>query len=459
MSRLIAAWELALMKTETRPSPDVPTPAAPGPEAPEHIQLDEFENLYEMAVAQFHRAADMIDLRPSLRAILSEPKNEIIVNFPVRLDSGETIMCKGYRIQHNNILGCYKGGLRFSPLVSLDEVKALSAWMTWKCSLTDLPFGGGKGGIQIDPAQLSQGELERVTRRFTHALGNNIGPDYDIPAPDMGTNAQTMVWMMDTYMNTIAYAHKNVARHVVTGKSVSAGGSVGRDEATGRGTVYTIASWAVEHGIDLAHCTFSVQGYGNVGSFAARILQDEYGATLVAVQDHTGSIGNLKGIDADDLAAHVIKVGGAAGYEKADETNSEDFWKTKVDICIPAALEWQVTVENAPLIDCRLVAEAANGPTTPAAEKILTENGIDVIPDILCNSGGVIVSFFEWTQNRRGETWYLDEVRHKLKRRIADAYDRTTRAMNKFECQRRDGAMIVALQRVEQAYEERGLFP
>jgi glutamate dehydrogenase (NAD(P)+) len=260
-------------------------------------------------------------------------------------------------------------------------------------------------------------------------------------------------------MNTIAYTHKNVARHVVTGKSISAGGSVGRDEATGRGTVYTTASWAVENGIDLAHCTFSVQGYGNVGSFAARILQDEYGATLVAVQDHTGSIGDPKGIDANALAAHVEQQGGVKGYEKSEALSDEEFWKTKVDIVIPAALEWQVTEENAPLIDCRLVAEAANGPTTPGAEKILADKGIDVIPDILCNSGGVIVSFFEWTQNRRGETWYLDEVRHKLKRRIADAYDRVTRAMNKHECQRRDAAMIVALQRVEHAYEERGLFP
>ncbi len=443
------------MSTDTKTQPGGVTDAADLDEP----ASDEFENLYEMAVAQFERAAEMTNTRPSLRAILSEPKNEIIVNFPVRLDDGETIMCTGYRIQHNNILGCYKGGLRFSPHVSLEEVKALSAWMTWKCSLADLPFGGAKGGINIDPTKLSDGELERVTRRFTHALGNNIGPDYDIPAPDMGTNAQTMVWMMDTYMNTIAYAHKNVARHVVTGKSVSAGGSVGRDEATGRGTVYNIASWAVENGLDLAHCTFSVQGYGNVGSFAARILQDEYGATLVAVQDHTGGLGNGKGIDAEDLAAYVEKTGGVKGFGAAEEITDEEFWKTKVDIVIPAALEWQVTEDNAAWLDCRLVAEAANGPTTPGAEKILTENGIEIIPDILCNSGGVIVSFFEWTQNRRGETWYLDEVRHKLKRRSADAYDRTTRAMNKYEVGRRDGAMIVALRRVVKAYDERGIFP
>jgi glutamate dehydrogenase (NAD(P)+) len=442
----------------TEPAAALGTDSTPMDEAAP-IEVNEFEDLYEMAVAQFERAADMTDLRPSLRAILSEPKNEIIVNFPVRMDSGETLMCKGYRIQHNNILGCYKGGLRFSPHVSLPEVKALAAWMTWKCALTEVPFGGGKGGIQIDPAQLSAGELERVTRRFTHALGSNIGPDYDIPAPDMGTNAQIMVWMMDTYMNTIAYAHKNVSRHVVTGKSIPAGGSVGRDEATGRGTVYNISSWATERGIDLSQCTFTVQGFGNVGSFAAKVLQDEYGARLIAVQDHTGSLANARGLDANELMAHVAREGGVAGYEKAEEIGSDDFWRTKTDIVIPAALEWQITSRNAPLIDARLVAEGANGPTTLAGERILLANGIDVLPDILCNSGGVIVSFFEWTQNKRGETWYLDEVRHKLKRRIADAYDRTSHAMQQYGCNRREGAMVAAVSRVAGAYDERGIFP
>lgn len=434
-----------------------PPPDADGPA--ERIEVREFENLYQMAVAQFQRAADMTELRPSLRRILSEPKNEIIVNFPARRDNGEMELFRGYRIQHNNILGCYKGGLRFSPLVSLDEVKALAAWMTWKCSLADLPFGGAKGGIQIDPNAYSKAELERITRRFTHALGNNIGPDYDIPAPDMGTNAQTMVWMMDTYMNTVAYAQKNVVRHVVTGKSVAAGGSLGREEATGRGTVYNIASWAVERGMDLAHATFSVQGFGNVGSWAARILQNEYGGRMLAAQDHTGSIYNAQGIDADELARHVEAHKGVKGYPKADAIDPEDFWRTKVDILIPAALEWQITEENAPHIQARLVAEGANGPTTVRAERLLLDRGIDLIPDILCNSGGVIVSFFEWTQNKRGETWYLDEVRHKLKRRIADSYDRTTQAMNRYNCTRREGAMIVALNRVAGAYEERGIFP
>jgi glutamate dehydrogenase (NAD(P)+) len=434
----------------TSPAPSAPT----GP-----LKVAEFENLYQMAIQQFERAADLTNLRPGLRRVLSEPKSEIIVNFPVRLDDGRLVVFKGYRIQHNNILGCYKGGIRYSPLVHLDEVKALAAWMTWKCSLSDLPFGGGKGGIQIDPSQYSHSELERVTRRFTHALGTNIGPDYDVPAPDMGTNAQIMVWMMDTYMNTIAYATKNTVRHVVTGKTVASGGSVGRDEATGRGVVTTIAAWAAEKGFDLAGKTFSVQGYGNVGSFAARILAKEHGGRLVAASDATGSIRNLKGIDAEKLAAYVEKTKGVRGYEEADAISADDFWSTKVDVLIPAALEWQVTAKNAPKISCRLVAEGANGPTTPEAERILLENGIDVIPDVLCNAGGVMVSFFEWTQNKRGETWYIDEVRHKLKRRLTDAYDRVTQAMNRYQCDRRQAAMAVALNRIAQAYEERGIFP
>lgn len=423
------------------------------------IEVKEFENLYEMAVAQFERAADITELPDSLRAILSQPKNELIVNFPVRMDNGETTMAKGYRIQHNNILGCYKGGLRFSPLVHLDEVKALAAWMTWKCALADLPFGGAKGGIQIDPTQLSATEMERVTRRFTHALGTNIGPDYDIPAPDMGTNAQTMVWMMDTYMNTIAYAAKNVSRHVVTGKTIASGGSVGREEATGRGTIYNVASWAAQNDVDLKDCTFIVQGFGNVGSFAARILQDEYGAKLIAAQDHSGSIKNLGGIDANDLAGHVGEHAGIGGYGKADAEDPTEFWQTKCDIVIPAALEWQITSANAPNIDCRVVAEGANGPTTMAADRILTENGIEVIPDILANAGGVIVSFFEWTQNRRGETWYVDEVRHKLKRRIDDAFDRVMQTRRHYSCTTREATSIAALNRVAQAYDERGIFP
>jgi glutamate dehydrogenase (NAD(P)+) len=439
----------------------VPTAAA-APTAPppaERIRVEEFENLYQMAASQFQRAAETAGLDASLRTILSQPKNEIIVNFPVRLDDGTYRLFKGYRIQHNNILGCYKGGIRYHPQVHLDEVKALAAWMTWKCSLAGLPFGGAKGGIQIDPNQHGEGEIQRITRRFTHALGTNIGPDFDIPAPDVGTNAQTMVWMMDTYVNTVAAANKNVARHVVTGKTLASGGSEGRDEATGRGVVYTIASWAAERGIDLAGRTFIVQGFGNVGSFAAKILVQEYGGKLVAAQDHTGSVRNPKGIDPEALSAHVARTRGVAGFDAADAIDKRDFWTTKADICIPAALECQITSDVAANLDVRLVAEGANGPTTPKADEVLRENKVDLIPDILCNAGGVIVSYFEWTQNRQGDSWYLDEVRARLKRRITSAYDRASAAANRWKTDSRNAAMIAALERISVAYRERGIFP
>jgi len=442
------------------PNP-APAPApAPAPVAvATPIAVEGFENLYQMATAQFTRAADTMALDRDLRTILSQPKNEITVNFPVRMDDGTYALFKGYRIQHNNILGCYKGGIRYHPQVHQDEVKALAAWMTWKCSLSGLPFGGGKGGIQLDPNRYSDGELQRITRRFTHALGNNIGPDFDVPAPDVGTNSQTMAWMMDTYVNTFGVSQKNVARHVVTGKSVAAGGSEGRDEATGRGVVYTIAAWFAEKKLDLRGATFTVQGFGNVGSFAARILVGEYGAKLLAVQDHSGSLQNPAGIDPEALAKHVTEKKGVAGYAGATVMGKDDFWKVKADIVIPAALEAQITSRNAPWIDTKLIAEGANGPMTPAGEKILLDKGIDVIPDILCNSGGVIVSYFEWTQNRQGDRWYLDEVRAKLKRRITDAYDRVAAAKAKWKTDRRNAAMITALERVSVSYKERGIFP
>jgi glutamate dehydrogenase (NAD(P)+) len=433
--------------------------AAPAQPGAARIEVEGFENLYQMAASQFERAAATVALSPDLRTILSQPKNEIIVNFPVRMDDNSFRLFKGYRIQHNNILGCYKGGIRYHPQVHLDEVKALASWMTWKCSLAGLPFGGGKGGIQVDPSRFSEGELQRLTRRFTHALGSNIGPDFDIPAPDVGTNSQTMAWMMDTYVNTFGAAQKNVARHVVTGKSIAAGGSEGRDEATGRGVVYTIAAWAREHSFDLNGASFTVQGFGNVGSFASRILCGEYGSRLLAAQDHTGTVHSKAGIDAEALARWVMEKKGVAGFPGAQPIDNEEFWTIEADIVIPAALEAQITSKNAPVIKTRLIAEGANGPTTPAADRILRDRGIDVIPDILCNSGGVIVSYFEWTQNRQGENWYLDEVRGKLKRRITDAYDRVAATMKRLRTDSRNAAMVVALDRVDKAYRERGIFP
>jgi glutamate dehydrogenase (NAD(P)+) len=415
-------------------------------------------DLFDQALSLFDRAADVMNLEPTVRTILTQPKNELIVNFPVRLDDGRYKLFKGYRVQHNNLLGPYKGGIRYARFVTLNELKAMAFWMTMKNSLIGVPFGGAKGGVKLDPSQYSQSELQRITRRYTHALGINIGPDWDIPAPDLGTNAQTMVWLSDTFMNTIGYASRFAGRGVVTGKTVACGGSVGREEATGRGVICTVQSWAEEHRIDLRKTTFAVQGFGNVGSFAS-ITLEELGGSLLAVQDHTGAIANGKGIDAKALQAHVRARGGVAGFAGARPVDEAAFWATPCDILIPAALEMQITEENAPTLRCRLVAEGANGPTAPAADAILQKKGIHVIPDILCNAGGVVVSFFEWTQNRRGESWPLEEVRLKLKRYMDAAYASVAAIARERKVDTRTAAYIQALTRLQNVYSERGIFP
>ena len=344
------------------------------------------ESVYRVAQAQLDRAADALDLDPGLRLILSQPKNEIIIHFPVRMSDGRYKLFKGYRIQHNDILGPYKGGMRFHADVRLDEVKALAAWMTWKCSLLEIPFGGAKGGIKFDPPSLSTRELERVTRRFTHALGDNIGPNYDIPAPDMGTDSQVMVWMMDTYMNRGVARDKNSLRGVVTGKSLNSGGSPGRDKATGQGLVYAIQQWAQERDFSLDGATFSLQGFGKVGSAAARILA-RMGASMVAVQDHTGALCNPEGIHPKRLSEWTRNNGGIAGYTGGEPIDRHAFFATPVDIFIPAALELQITAETAPLMNCKLVAEGANGPTDLEGERILLEKGADRSKEIPGYSG------------------------------------------------------------------------
>jgi glutamate dehydrogenase (NAD(P)+) len=415
-------------------------------------------NLYEQALGLFHKAADAMGLDPLVRTILHQPKNEIMVNFPVRLDDGRYKTFKGYRVQHNNVLGPYKGGIRYAKFVHLDELKAMAFWMTMKNSLVGVPFGGGKGGVRLDPTRYSEAELQRITRRYTHALGNNIGPDWDIPAPDLGTNAQTMVWMADTYINTLGNATRFGGRGVVTGKTVICGGSLGRDEATGRGVIITILCWMREKGIDPSTLTFSVQGYGNVGSFAARILCG-YGARLVAVQDHSGSIAAPGGMDAEALAAHVRQHRGIAGFPGAPAVDNKAFWSAPCDVLIPAALENQIHVENADCISAKVIAEGANGPTTPAADEILARKGIEIIPDILANAGGVAVSYFEWTQNKRGESWSIEKVRDRLTGIMEDAYRRTREAQKVRNVDFRTAAYIGALERLQAVYRERGIFP
>ena len=409
-------------------------------------------------LAQLGRAMRHIDVQPHVRLILSEPKNEIIVNFPVRMDDGDYRLFTGYRIQHNNILGPYKGGIRYHHEVSLSEVKALAAIMTYKCALLDVPFGGAKGGITITPREHSKVELERVTRRFTHDLGNNIGPEYDIPAPDVGTNAQIMVWMMDTYMNMHNLSDKNAQRRIVTGKTLTSGGSRGREKATGQGVVYAIQEWADEVGFRLDGATYTLQGFGNVGSHTASILT-KLGAVLVAVQDHTGAIFNKEGIYTRKLADYVAEKGGVAGYPGAEQVGADDFWSVKCDIVIPAALELQIDERVAKMMDCKLVVEAANGPTTLAGEKVLAEKGVDVLPDLMANAGGVVVSYFEWIQNKRAESWQLAEVDERLHFMMKRAFHEMRAFAREHDCDNRTAAYACAVNRINAVYVERGVFP
>ena len=416
-------------------------------------------SLFATALDQFNRGADLIDLPDDLKSILAQPKNEIIVNFPVRMNDGTYRVFRGYRIQHSNLLGPYKGGVRFHNMVDLDEVKALASWMTWKSALCDIPFGGAKGGISFDPTVLETDELERVVRRFTHALGSNIGPDHDIPAPDLGSNAQSMVWMMDTYANSTGATERQNVKRIVTGKTLETGGSPGREKATGQGVVFCLQHWADEVGFDLVGATVSIQGFGNVGSATGRILQ-VHGARLVAVQDHGGSITDEDGIDAFELADWVREHGSVAGFPSAMWIDDEDFWSVPADLLVPAALENQVTAEHAGRIQARVVVEAANGPTTLEAEKILAQRGIDVLPDILVNAGGVIVSYFEWLQNRSAQRWDLEDVDFKLRETLWKACDAVVDIRKELEIQsRRDAAYAVALRRLQVVYKQRGIFP
>ncbi|HYL82219.1 MAG TPA: Glu/Leu/Phe/Val dehydrogenase, partial [Candidatus Acidoferrum sp.] len=327
----------------------------------------------EVARQQFERAADFMGLDPDVRRILSTTMNEIVVRFPVRMDHGHVEMFTGYRVQHNDALGPFKGGLRFHPSLELDEVRALAAWMTWKSAIARVPFGGAKGGIQIDPSCFSRAELERITRRFCYALAQNIGPEYDIPAPDVNTNAQIMAWILDTYLSMMSPHERQRSLHVVTGKPIESGGSQGREKATGQGIVFLIERWAEEHELDLSRATYIVQGCGNVGSWASRLLAAQ-GAKLVAIEDVTGAVRDPSGLPVNDLAQHVARRKGVAGY--AASITHETFLATQADIFIPAAMENQITAATAPLLDVKLVAEGANGPTDPEGDAILRSRGI-----------------------------------------------------------------------------------
>jgi glutamate dehydrogenase (NAD(P)+) len=417
------------------------------------------KGMMENVMNQFNHAADIINLHPNIRKILSITNNEIIVHFPVKMDNGEVEIFTGYRVQHNNALGPYKGGLRYHPTVDIDAARALAMWMTWKTSLAGLPYGGGKGGIQIDPSKYSTSELERITRRFTFALADNIGPEHDIPAPDVNTNSQTMAWISDTYMSTRPPAERSANLHVVTGKPAGSGGLEGRDRATGYGVFLTIKFWADKNKINLENKKFIVQGFGNVGYWASYFLEKE-GAVLVAVQDAFGSIENQKGIDVESLFNYTkSNAGSIVGFPIANDTSNDTFFGIDCDILIPAALGNQITKDNAHDIKATLIAEGANGPINVEGEQILVENGVTIIPDILCNSGGVIGSYFEWLQNRNGELWQLDEVVVKLDKKLKESFNKVYEYSIKESMDMRTAAYCIAIERIEKAYVLRGIFP
>ncbi len=417
------------------------------------------QGMLDNVMHQFDHAADIVGLNPNIRKILEVTNNEFVVHFPVRMDNGDVEIFTGYRVQHNNALGPYKGGLRYHPTVDIDAARALAMWMTWKTSLAGLPYGGAKGGIQLDPNKYSQEELQRITRRFTYALGDNIGPELDIPAPDVNTNPQTMAWILDTYMSTKPPAERSTNMHVVTGKPMGAGGSEGRDRATGYGVFLTIKFWAQQKKVDLKDKKFIVQGFGNVGYWAAHFLEKE-GATMTAVQDAYGSIANDDGISVEKLLAYSkANKGSILGFHDAHSIDNIDFFGLDCDIIVPAALGNQITAENAPQIKAYLIAEGANGPTDIEAEEILLHKGIDIIPDILCNSGGVIGSYFEWLQNKNGEIWQLEEVMAKLEKKMRESFTKVFETSQKRNVDMRTAAFIIAIERLEEAYVQRGIFP
>jgi len=417
-------------------------------------KVAEVPNIWAVAQAQFDHAADKLDLDGGMRRVLRVPQRELTVNFPVTMDDGNVQVFTGHRVQHNVSRGPAKGGIRYHQDVSLDEVRALAMWMTWKCACVNIPYGGGKGGVIVDPKQLSMREVEGLTRRFTTEISPLIGPERDIPAPDVNTNAQTMAWIMDTY----SMHHGYTIPGVVTGKPIAIGGSLGRNEATARGAVFTLLQWAKATGASVEGARVAIEGYGNAGSIAATLLKAE-GAKIIAVSDSTGGIHNDAGLDPAKVSAWKAEHGTVVGFPGADTVSNHELLESDCDILVPAALENQITRANAPKIRARVIAEAANGPTTPEADEILFDRGIFVIPDILCNAGGVTVSYFEWVQDMQSFFWTEARINESLKEIMDRAFEAVHDMSERHEVDMRTAAYMVAVARVAEATTLRGLYP
>jgi glutamate dehydrogenase/leucine dehydrogenase len=412
-------------------------------------------NPWHAAMQVFDSAAEILQLEEGVRNRAKYPERELTVNFPAKLRDGRIRMFTGYRVQHNTARGPAKGGLRYHPNVSLDEVRALASWMTWKCAVVGIPFGGGKGGVICNPKEMNELELENMTRRFTSELVGFIGPDRDIPAPDVYTNAQTMAWIMDTYSMNKGHSVPGV----VTGKPIAIGGSKGRNEATGRGCVYMIVEAAKHLNLNLNGATAVVQGFGNAGSIAARLLAAEHGTKVIAVNDSTGGIYNKNGLDVPALLAHKEKTGKVKGFPGSTDISDEDLLAVQCDVLVPAALENAITAHNAVKVNTRIVAEAANGPTTPQADKILFENGIMMLPDILANAGGVTVSYFEWVQDNYSFFWKEKDINENLREVMVNSFSEVLQTAQKLKIDMRRAAYVVAVSRVAEAIKVRGIYP
>ncbi|HVO77477.1 MAG TPA: Glu/Leu/Phe/Val dehydrogenase [Methanomassiliicoccales archaeon] len=412
-------------------------------------------NPYDTAKQQVDRVGKLIGLDPEVIELLKVPRRELGVNFPVRMDDGSMRMFKGYRVQHNFARGPLKGGVRFHPNVTLDEVRALAMWMTWKCAVVGIPFGGAKGGVVCNPKELSKRELEKITRRYTSEISLIIGPQEDIPAPDVYTDAQTMAWMMDTYSMSVGHSVPGI----VTGKPIEIGGSKGREEATSRGVMYVAQEAAKAKGMELKDASVAVQGFGNVGWHAARLLHQESGCRIIAVSDSSGGIFSEKGFDPVAVYEHKKKTASVKGFPGTEDITNEELLELKCDLLVPAALENVITKENAPNVKAKIVVEGANGPTTPEADVILFKNGIMLVPDILANAGGVTVSYFEWVQDLQFFFWTVEQIKERLREIMTSSFKRVHDLSQAKKSDLRTAAYMLALGEVARAFELRGVYP